>query len=529
MNKVIITDSIAPVCGEMLEAAGVEFDVHTGKEAEELKTILDREDYEGWIIRSGTLIGPALLDSAPGLRVIGRAGVGVDNVDLDAATRRGVLVLNAPDGNTISTAEHTCAMIMALARKIPSADASLTGGSWDRKSFSGSELYGKTLGIVGVGKIGREVAERMRAFGMVLLGFDPFLSSEVAARIGIEKVPIEQIWERSDLITFHTPLNDATRGILNKTSLSQCKPGVRIVNCARGGIVNESDLLDALNDGQVAGAALDVYSSEPPEPHLAELIGHPSVVSTPHIAASTEEAQEKVAVQVTEQVINALKGDPVLTPVNGAAIKLATEKEVQPYLDLAERLGLVVVQLSKGDIRSVSVTCYGELVGRYLEILTIAALKGVLTQAATQPVNYINARPIADDNGLEVIEARRASAASYANLVEVTVTSSTGARTLAGTVFDGVGRITRVDEYDLEVVPQGYLLLYTNVDRPGILASVSTVLAERQINIASLALGRVGPGAEALAVMTLDERVPAEILDVIGALPGLQSVDLVHV
>lgn len=527
MKSVLITDSIDPVCGFLLSEHDIAYDVHLKLTEEELKKVVGA--YDGWIIRSGTRITAPLVEAAERLKVIGRAGVGVDNVDLDAATRRGVLVLNAPDGNTISTAEHACALLLSLARRVPGANISLIGGEWNRKAFYGAELFGKTLGIVGVGKIGREVGRRMKSFGMQVLGYDPVISSEVADRIGIEKVDLTEIFERSDFITFHAPLTDQTRGLVNRETIALCKDGVYFVNCARGGIVDEPALLEGLESGKVAGAALDVYAQEPPGEMEKALVAHPNVVATPHIAASTAEAQEKVARQVTEQVINALEDKPVMTPVNAEAIKMATQTEVQPFLRLAEQLGKVAVQITGGSLTRVAVRCHGNVVRRYAEVLSIAGLKGVLSQVVTQPVNYINARPIAEESGLRVVEERLDSKGDYTNLIEVDLASDRGNHRVAGTVFgNGDIRIVKIDSYDLEVMPEGHLLLYANEDRPGRLASVSGILAEADINIGAVALGRKGRGLMALTVLTLDEPIPEAVRRKIEAIEGVQDLVAVN-
>lgn len=525
--KVLITDAVDQVCLDLLTENGIEADVQLKKSEDELRALAAHAD--GWIIRSGTTISSDLIDAAGVLKVIGRAGVGVDNIDLDAATRRGVLVINAPDGNTISTAEHTCAMLLSLARRIPQANRSLFDGRWDRKVFTGSEVYKKTLGVVGVGKIGRAVAERMAGFGMTVIGFDPVLAQEAAERIGVRLVDMDELFAQSDFITLHTPLNDSTRGLLRTETFSKCKTGVRIVNCARGGIVDEADLLDALESGQVGGAALDVYSQEPPPPSLEKLIRHPHVVATPHIAASTEEAQEKVATQITEQVIHALKGEPVLTPVNAMAIKMAAQPDAQPYLILADRLGQIVGQLGDGHIRSVTVRSRGEVPRRYSEVLTIAAVRGVLSRWVSEPVNLINAPLLADEMGVQVTEEREAAAGSFTNLIEIELRTDDESRLVAGTIFDrDEPRLVRIDDYWLEVRPEGRLLIYKNVDRPGMLAAVGGILARNDINIGALALGRAGKGSLALTAVSVDEAVQDEVVDEIAAIDGIEHIRRVH-
>ncbi len=521
--RVLITDSLSPVALDLLTEAGFEAHVHLNNSVEELGELAKEAD--AWIIRSGTQITSDLITAAARLKVIGRAGVGVDNVDIAAATRKGILVVNAPDGNTISTAEHTCAMILAMARQIPRASASLAGGAWDRKQFSGSELDGKTLGVVGVGKIGRAVAQRMQGFGMCVIGFDPVLAVETAERLGIELVSLESIWAGSDFITFHTPLSEATRGLLNDETLSQCKDGVRVVNIARGGIIDERALLRAIETGKVAGAALDVYSQEPPPLELATLLAHPAVVATPHIAASTNEAQEKVAVQIVEQVIRALRGEAVSTPVNAGAIQFASQPEAVPYIQLAERLGSLGAQLSHGPVKCVRVECLGEIVSHYAETLAIGALVGLMRNWSDVPVNLVNAATLAHEMGLRVEELRSADGGEYSNEVRLTMVTSIGARTLRGTILgrDEI-RLVGLDNYPIEVGLEGHFLFYQNVDRPGMLATVGAILAEANVNIAGLTLGREARGAIALTVLATDEPIPPDVLKRIESVEGVRDV-----
>ena len=527
-HTVLITDPVDAVCTDMLEEQGFEVDLLLDYDEETLREHVATAN--GWIVRSGTQVTAELIDLAEELQVVGRAGVGVDNIDLDAATRKGVLVCNAPDGNTISTAEHTTAMMQALARTIPQANRSLRGGKWERKKFSGSELHSKTLGIVGVGKVGRAVAERMQGFGMTLLGFDPLVSEEVANRHNVTLVDLDELIAKSDYITIHTPMNDKTRGLIGADAFAKCKDDVRIINCARGGIVDEMALLDALKEGKVGGAALDVYSQEPPPDELTPLIEHPNVVATPHIAATTGAAQEKVAQQITEQVINGLTGEPVTTPVNGMAIKMAAQPEVQTYLTLADRLGQIAYQLMEGNAQSLTVKCSGDIPKRYAEVLSVAALRGVLNQWADEPVNFINAPVLAEDMGLRFSETREAEHGSYTNLVEIEVEAGDETHVVAGTIFHGTDlRLVRIDTYELEVKPEGEMILYRNVDRPGMLATVGDLLAGADINIGALALGRKARGEMALTAISVDDPVPADVLDKIAGLDGVEGVRSVRI
>lgn len=528
-HTVLITDPIDPLGYEILTENGVEIEELFEYDDETLKEHLTEAN--GWIVRSGTTVTPELIDVADNLQVIGRAGVGVDNIDLDAATRRGILVCNAPDGNTISTAEHACAMLQSMARTIPQANRSLRDGKWEKKKFAGAELHDKTLGIVGLGKVGGSVAERMQGYGMDLIGFDPIVSDEVASRLGVTLVSLENLLEKSDFITIHAPLNDKTRGMIGTEELAQCKDEVRIVNCARGGIVDEQDLLDALNEGEVAGAAVDVYSEEPPESNvLYDLIGHADVVATPHIAATTGAAQAKVAKQITQQVVRALNGKPVDTPVNGMALKMAGKEEVQPYMRLADRLGQIAYQLSDDNVNSLTVRCQGEIPRQYAEVLSVAALRGVLNQWADEPVNFINAPVLAEDIGLRFRESRSSNEGSYTTLIEVVAETDTDEHVVAGTLFNGDDlRLVRVNEYDLETRPEGEMLFYKNIDRPGMLAQVGQLLANADVNIGALALGRKGRGEMALTAVNVDEVIPEDVLESISTLDGVEGVRAVHV
>ena len=528
-HTVLITDPIDPLGHEILSENDVDIVELFDYDEATLKAHL--ADAHGWIVRSGTTVTSDLIEHADNLEVIGRAGVGVDNIDLDAATRQGILVCNAPDGNTISTAEHACAMLQAMARTIPQANRSLRDGNWDKSKFAGAELHDKTLGIVGIGKVGRAVAERMQGYGMDLVGFDPIVSEEVANRLDVSLVSLDELLETSDFITIHAPMNDETRGMIAADELAQCKDEVRIVNCARGGIVDEQDLLDALNDGEVAAAAVDVYSEEPPESDfLHELIAHDNVVATPHIAATTGAAQAKVAKQITEQVVSALNGKPVDTPVNGMALKMAGKDEVQPYMQLADKLGQIAYQLSDQNVQSLTVRCRGEVPRRYAEVLSVAALRGALNQWTDEPVNFISAPVLAEEIGLRFREEREAEGGSYTTLIEVVAETDDAEHVVAGTLLEGKNlRLVRVDEYDLEAAPEGEMLFYRNIDRPGMLAKVGSLLAEADINIGALALGRKGRGEMALTAVNVDDDIPEDVLEAIANLDGVEGVRAVNV
>ena len=526
-HRVLLTDSVHPVCFELLADAGMEAVDGSGWDDNVIAT--ECSGFDAWIVRSGTTITPDWIQAASRLKVIGRAGVGVDNVDIEAATKRGVLVLNAPAGNTLSTAEHTMALMMSAARSIPAAVASMKNGEWNRKAFMGTELFGKTLGVVGLGKIGKEVAARASAFGMSVIGSDPMMTAEAAERLGIELVEVDAIFERSDVISVHTPLVASTRNLINEESLARCRQGVIILNCARGGIVDEMALLRALESGHVGGAGMDVYTAEPPPEDLKALIQHPRVVCTPHIAASTEEAQEKVARQVTEQVIRALTSEPVLTAVNAMAVRLAAQTEVKPYLVLAEQLGHAAGQLAPGRCSRIKVRCHGEVPRKYIDVLRVAALKGFLQTGWSDPVNLVNAPVIAEEAGIAVDVETFRTETSHSNLIELDLTTDEGSFRMAGTLFgDRDGRIVSIDGYTLELRLTGRMLLYRNQDRPGMLAAVGSLLAADDINIGSMALGRTRPGEEALTVIAVDQAIEEGTLRAVSELDGVHRVSMLE-
>lgn len=524
--RILITDSVDSVCTDLIESAGMIADVQLGRSDEELIALARNAD--GWIIRSGTKIAARHLADADKLKLIARAGVGVDNVDVPAATRRGIIVVNAPDGNTISTAEHTCGMIIALSRHIPQGHASLQAGLWDRKRYTGQELLGKTLGVIGLGKIGMAVADRMRAFGMDVIGFDPVVQPKVAEERGVRSVSLDTLYAESDIITVHTPLNSATKGLLNEATLAKCKPGVRVVNCARGGIVDEGAILSALDSGQLGGIALDVYSVEPPPQHLAAVIAHPNVVVTPHLAASTTEAQVKVAEHVTREMIQYFETGIVQTPVNAFAIAMAAKPEAQPYLALVGTLASCAAQLTDEPMREITVSTVGEKVRRYQDVIKIGALRGVLSRTQDRAVNLINAETIAEENGLLVRVETRSSEGPYGELIQVVIGMTGGAVSVTGTLIGGAPRIVEINGYRMEVVPEGTMLLYENEDRPGMLATVGGLLAKASINIGALSLGRTARGGQALALVTTDDIIPQHVLEEIASIDGVSRARIIQ-
>jgi D-3-phosphoglycerate dehydrogenase len=523
-TRVLISDSVDRACVDVLRDEQCDVQNSPGISLEELKHQII--GFDALIVRSGTRVTAEVIEAGSRLKIIGRAGTGVDNIDVGAATRRGILVLNTPGGNTVSAAEHTVSLLLCLARKIPQAHGSLIGGSWERKQFVGTEVHGKTLGVIGLGKIGRGVAARCRGLGMIVIGFDPVLSPAAASREGIEPVDLREIYRRSDFITVHTPLTGETRGLINAVTLSSCKRGVRVINCARGGIVDEAALLDALESGQAGGAALDVFEEEPPIAN--PLFGHPRVVVTPHLGASTEEAQEKVAIQIGHAVADALRGRSFTGVVNSSVMYMTLNEEVRPFLLLAERLGSLAAQLATGKLRAVTVGAAGDVPESSLELIKAGVLKGILSRTSTDPVNFISAPVLAAEKGLAVSEERGEAGGNYTNALRVRYETEGKPRELEGSV---VGRsqirLTMMDGYRFEVEPEGHLIIYSNVDKPGILARVGGILARYEVNIAGVSLGRSEEGGIALTLMNLDSGIPEEAMAELSGVEEATELKLV--
>jgi D-3-phosphoglycerate dehydrogenase len=521
MVKILISDAVDAKSVDVLTGEGFSVDYRPGLPATELLAVIG--EYDVLVVRSSTQVTEQVIATGHRLKIIGRAGAGVDNIDIAAATRKGIIVMNTPGGNTISTAEHTMSLLLSLARSIPQANRSLSDGLWDRKTFIGTELYGKTLGVVGLGKVGKEVARRCAAFEMKIIAFDPVIAPESAKALGVELVEFDELLKRSDIITLHTPFSNETKGLIGEAELAKCKNGVRIINCARGGIVNEEALLKGLNDGKVAGAALDVFVKEPPGKH--PLIAHPRVVATPHLGASTEEAQEKVAIQVAHQIADALLERGVAGSVNAEVVASAMKGELLPYLDLANRMGQVVAQLLQGQLRSITIQTGGEMLKNHTDVLSAAVLKGMFGVLLDEPVNYINAPMIAEERGIHVQRGEMRQTDAYPQIVSVQYETDAGKRSLAGTVFGKKDpRLVEIDGFRFEVRPEGSLLFYLNADIPGMLATVSSVLAAAKINIGGLSLGRHRAGEQALTIVNLDSQVSESVLQEIRSLQGVTGV-----
>lgn len=482
----------------------VDLNDRSGIERSELIEILG--EYDGLVVRSRTKADAEMISAGGKLKVIGRAGIGVDNIDLAAATRAGIVVMNTPDGNAITTAEHTISLMLSVARWIPQATASMKAGKWDKKKFTGRELCGKTLGIIGLGNIGRIVADRAQGLHMKVIGFDPYFEASAAAKLGIEVAGFDQLLGRADIITVHAPLNDETRGLIGDAQIDAMKPGVILVNCARGGIYDEDALLRGVRSGKVSGVALDVYSAEPPGdlPLLAEA----NVICTPHLGASTSEAQIQVAVDIADQIGEFARGDPARNAINLPRISAADLRTLTPYIDLAQRMGSFLGQLSDGSLAHVEVKLAGEIATSPVIPVTSAAVAGALQQAFDQ-VNLVNARFLAEDRGIRISESTSTSTGlAYASTVEIAIESSKGVRhSVVGTLFgDGEARFVEVDGISLEAIPEGVVLVVANRDEPGVIGHIGTILGEVGINISRMHLGLAG--GQALSLISVDKPVP---------------------
>lgn len=520
--NVLLLDNVDPVCAEIFNQRGINADQPGKLSDEELKNIVG--NYDAMVVRSATTVTPELLEYANKLQIIGRAGVGVDNIDIAAATSKGVLVMNTPDGNTISTAEHTCGLIIALARNIPEAVSRVKGGGWDRKKFMGTEVHGKKLGIVGLGKIGSEVAARMKQFGMELYAYDPFATHEHAKSIGVQLVELDELLGLADFLTVHTPLTEKTKDMISLKNADKLKTGIRLINCARGGIYKEDDLVPLIEKGIVAGAALDVYTSEPPTDELYETLKNPAVICTPHLGASTEEAQEKVAVQIAEQISDALENKSYKGSLNGKSISLLTNKDVQPYVELAEKLGRVSGQIMPKNANNFSFEYTGECV-KYADVLTDGILKGMLSQYVSEAVNLINARHYAKERGFNLKETTSSNSKNYNDLITVRLGDSSDYKQISAAVFGpGDYRIVEIDGFGIELRLEGDILMYQNQDKPGMLASVAGTLASKNINIGALSLGREGKGSNAITAVIIDKQLDEGELESIHKLEGVKNV-----
>lgn len=539
MHKVLVSDPIAKEGLARLKAAaeagaGIEVDLKTGLPKEELLKIISQ--YDALIVRSETKVTADVFKAATNLKVVARAGVGVDNIDVEAATERGVVVVNTPSGNTIAACEQAFTLMLAVARKLGQANISMKAGKWERKSFMGVELFDKTLGIIGLGRIGTEIARRAIAFGMHPIAYDPFVSASYGEKFGIEIVSLPEVYRRADFITVHSPLLPETQRMINADAFAQMKDGVRIINAARGGIIDEAALYDALKSGKVAAAGLDVFEKEP-TPADYPLLQLDNVVVTPHLGASTEEAQIKVAIDAADSVIAALNGELVPNAVNLPGLSPEALAMLKPYLRLADKLGRIATALSDGPVQRVEVVCEGEVAPNHAKLLTTSALRGLLANASNldEQVNLVNARSIAQRRGLEVSEKQTGQPGRFSGLTITLKTQSNsadqsnaiGLSEFSGTLLNGEPRIVRINNYPVEVEPVGFLLISRHIDKPGIIGKVGTSLGSHGVNIASMEVGRRNIGGEAVMILSVDDVVPEPLISEISQINGVENLRFV--
>ena len=519
--KVLISDALSPAAVAIFKDRGIEVDFqpNLGKDKDKLAETIN--GFDGLAIRSATKVTAKMLEKAKSLKVIGRAGIGVDNVDIPAATARGVIVMNTPFGNSITTAEHAITLMLSLARQIPEADASTRAGKWEKNKFLGMEIFSKTLGIIGCGNIGSIVADRAIGLKMKVIAYDPYLSAERAMRLGVEKVELDELWRRADIITLHTPLTDSTRSIVNAKTLGLMKKGVRLVNCARGELVDEAALCEALKSGHVAGAALDVFREEPATQSC--LFSLPNVVCTPHLGASTMEAQENVALQVAEQMADYLLRGAITNAVNFPSISAEEAPKLKPFIELAEKLGSFAGQLTETGIQRVQIVYEGGVAQMNTKALTSAAIAGLL-RPMLQDVNVVSAPIVAKDRGIVVEETRREAEGDYESLITVTVVTDRQSRHVSGTVFaDGRPRIVNIKGIRMDAEFGPSMIYITNLDKPGFIGKFSSTLGDAGINIATFHVGRETAGGDAIALIEIDGELPADVLSKVLALPQVQQ------
>ena len=516
--KVLISDKMDPNAARIFEERGCEVDVITGKTPEELKEIIGQ--YDGLAIRSATKVTKEIIDAATNLKVIGRAGIGVDNVDIPYASSKGIVVMNTPFGNSITTAEHAIALMFALARQLPDANAQTQAGKWPKNDFMGVEVTGKTLGLIGAGNIGSIVADRARGLRMKVVAYDPFLSPERAVEMGVEKAELDEVLARADFITLHTPLTEQTRNILSAENLAKTKKGVRIINCARGGLVDEAALKALLDSGHVAGAALDVFVTEPAKEH--PLFGTPNFVATPHLGASTSEAQVNVALQVAEQLADYLVHGGITNALNVPSLSAEEAPKLKPYMALAEKLGSLVGQLTTGSIPRISIHTEGHATELNIKPMVAAVLSGFL-RVQSDSVNMVNAPFLAKERGIEVREVRTEKEGDYHTLLRVSVKTEAGERSVAGTLFSNAEpRLVELFGIKVEAELAGHMMYIVNEDAPGFIGRIGTLLGENGINIGTFNLGRREAGGEAVLLLSVDGEVPHEVLEQARALPGVK-------
>lgn len=519
--KVLISDKLAPRAIDVFEQRGVEVNFQPGIDKDRLLDIIP--DFDGLAVRSSTKVTEKVIEAATNLKVVGRAGIGIDNIDIRAATQRGIIVMNTPFGNSITTAEHAVSLMLALARQIPEANSSTKASKWEKSRFMGVEITGKTLGIIGCGNIGSIVADRALGLRMKVITFDPYLSPEHAVQIGVEKVELDALLSRSDFISLHTPLTDKTRNILDDAALAKTRKGVRIINCARGGLIDEAALLEALRSKHVAGAALDVFGEEPAKDN--PLFEFDTVVCTPHLGASTSEAQENVALQVAEQMADYLISGAVSNALNMPSITAEEAPRLKPFVRLAEQLGSFAGQLTRTGLTSVKIEYAGEVAEMNTKALTSAALAGLLRPMLVE-VNMVSAPAVAAERGIAVDETRQTKRGAYDSYVRLSVVTETQERSVAGTVFSGgKPRIIQIKGINMEAELAPHMLYITNEDKPGFIGALGTTLGQADVNIATFNLGRQSPGGDAIALVEIDEPLSSLVLNRVSALPHVKQVE----
>ena len=525
MIKILVSDPLSEEGLKILrDVLEFQVDVKTDLKPEDIKAII--KDYDALVVRSATKVTKDVINASTKLKVIGRAGVGLDNVDLDAATAKGIIVMNTPAGNTISTAEHTFSMILALSRNIPQAAASMKDHKWDRSKFMGVELYNKVLGIVGFGRIGKEVATRALSFGMKVLAYDPFLSKEVAESIGVEVVELKEIFEKADYITVHTPLTDETKHMISTKEFALMKKGVRVINCARGGIIDEVALKAAIDEGKVAGAAIDVFEQEPPQDYALQTSAN--VIATPHLGASTEEAQVNVAIEVAEIIRDALLGRGIRNAANYPCLKPEESRIIEPYINLADKLGSFSSQLIEGRIFELNISYYGDIAQHDVAPVTLAIAKGVLTPILQETVNFINAVTLAKERGIKINEVKSTKEAEFVTLIQLEIKTDKESKKVCGTLSSNKQpRIVKIDEYYVEFYPIGEMLFVRNWDRPGLIGNLGTLMGKHNINIAAMTFGRDEPGGKAFSVLNIDSRATAEVIEKIKKTENILAVKVI--
>lgn len=525
MPKVLVSDPIATEGIELLQKH-FDVDVKIGMEKSELISVIG--EYDALAVRSETKVTADVLEAAKNLKIIGRAGVGVDNIDVPLATKKGILVVNSPAGNTYAAAELTMAMMLSLSRNIPQGHNSLRAGEWKRSKFVGNELYGKTLGIYGLGKIGMAVAKRAKSFDMTVIGFDPFVSKDYAQKFGVELVAFDELLSRSDYITLHVPATKETKGSIGAEQIAKMKPGARFINVARGGIVDEAAMCQAVEEGRIAGVAFDVYSSEPPAADNP-LLKLDKAITTPHLGASTHEAQINVSVDIAEQIVDVLNNKPARSAVNMPALSAEVLDAVAPYITLAERIGSMATQLAVGAIKSVEISYGGELSSMETGPVGRGVLKGLLQPVLVESVNLVNAPVIAESRGIRVTESKCAVIEDYTSLLSVRLKTDKGEKYIEGTLFGKKDiRILGIDGYSIDLVPEGCMLMTIHTDRPGVIGQVGTLLGEHGINIAGMHVGRESAGKHAIMVLNVDDPVPVEIMKEISKFEGIETTKLVQ-